>query len=49
MHGKSRVKKVMLGHRVTKVRENRVSYEKVLIKCKAQGHMGHEAPEAQSP
>ena len=35
MHGKSRAKKVILGHAVHKVLNNMVFKETLLIKCKA--------------
>ena len=47
-HGNSRAKKVILGNRVCKVRDNRLCKEKGLIKREARGHIGHEACEAQS-
>ena len=47
MHGNSRAQKVILGHRVHKVRKNRVSREKGLIKREAQGHIEREARETQ--
>ena len=45
MHGNLRAKKVILGHRVRKVRDNRVRKKKGLIKRKARGHLEHEALE----
>ena len=45
MHGTPRPEKVILGHRVRKVRNNRVLKEKGLIKHKAQGHIEHELRE----
>ena len=47
MHGNLRTQKVILGHRVGKVQDNRVLKEKGLIKCEAWGHIGFEAREAQ--
>ena len=47
MHGSSRAKKVILGHRVRKVRNNRVRKKKGLIKYKARGHMEQEVRETQ--
>ena len=44
-HGNSRAQKVILGHRVRKVRDNRVRKEKGLIKCEVRGHIGHEERE----
>ena len=38
---------MILGHRVRKVRDNRVGKEKGLIKRDVRGHIGHEAREAQ--
>ena len=48
MHGNSRSKKVILGHRVSKVRSKvrRVRKEKRLIKRKVRGHTELEAREA---
>ena len=46
MHGNSSAKKVILGHRVHNVRNNRVRKKKGLIKYKARGHIEHEAHEA---
>ena len=43
MHGNSRAQKVILGHRVCKVRNNRVRKEKGL----EGGHTEHKASEAQ--
>ena len=37
---------MILGHRVCKVRDNRVRKENGLIKREAQGHLGHKKPEA---
>ena len=47
MHGNSRAKKVILGHRVRKVQNKRVRKEKRLIKHKALGHIEHKVREAQ--
>ena len=47
IHGNSRAKKVILGHRVCKVQNNRVCMEKGLIKYKARDHIQHEACETQ--
>ena len=47
MHRNSRAKKVILGHRVCKVQNNRVYKEKGLIKYKAWDHIEHEARETQ--
>ena len=47
MHENVRAQKVILGHRVRKVQDNRVLKEKGLIKCEARGHIGFEAREAQ--
>ena len=47
MHGDFRAKKVILRHRVRKVRNNRVCKEKQLIKRKARRHIEHEARETQ--
>ena len=46
MHGNSRAQKVISKHRVRKVRNNRVSKEKGLIKREERGHIGHEIREA---
>ena len=46
MHGNSRTQKVILGHRVCKLRSNRVRRKKGLIKGEARVHTGHEAREA---
>ena len=43
MHGNSREKKVILGQRVSKVRNNGVRNKKGLIKRKARGQIEHEA------
>ena len=45
MHGNSRAQKVILGHIVRKVRNNRVRKEKGLIKRKVQRHIEQEAHE----
>ena len=47
MHGTSRVKKVILGQRVRKVRSNRVHKKKGLIKRKARDHIEYKARETQ--
>ena len=47
MHGNARAKKVILGHRVRKVRNNRVRKKKGLIKCKTRGHIEHKARKTQ--
>ena len=41
MHGSSGAQNVILGHRVRKVRDNRVRKEKELIKREVRGHIGH--------
>ena len=46
MHGNSRAKKVILGQRVRKVQNKRVSKEKRLIKHKPLGHIEHKVREA---
>ena len=48
MHGNSRAKKVISGHEVYKVSNNRFCEEKELIKRKARGHIEYEAREARS-
>ena len=45
MHGNSRAKKVILGYKVRKVRNNKLLKEKGLIKRKARGQIEHEACE----
>ena len=45
MHGNSKAKKVILGNRVRKVRNDKVHKEKGLIKRKARGHIEHEGRE----
>lgn len=47
MHGKSRAKKMILGHTVCKERNNRIHQEKGLINCDARGYIEHEARETQ--
>ena len=46
MHGNSRAQKVILRHRVRKVRDNSVRKEKEFTKREALGHIGHETREA---
>ena len=46
MHGNSRAKKVVSGHGVKKVSNNRFCKEKELIKCKERGHIEYKAREA---
>ena len=45
MHGNSKAKKVILGNRVRKVRNDKVHKEKGLIKRKARGHIEQEGRE----
>ena len=47
MHGKSRAKKMILGHTVCKERNNRIHQEKGLINYEARGYIEHQAPETQ--
>ena len=47
MHGNSGAKKVILGNRVRKVRNNRVRKKKRLIKRNARGQIEYEALETQ--
>ena len=47
MHGKSRAKKMILGHTVCKERNNRIHQEKGLINCEARGYIEHDARETQ--
>ena len=47
IHRNSKAKKVVLGHRVWKVRNNSVCKKKGLMKRKARGHVEDETLEAQ--
>ena len=46
MHGNANVEKVILEHRVCKVRNNRVRKEKGLLKRETLSHIGHDVREA---
>ena len=47
MHGNSGAQKVILGHRVRKLRNSRVLKKKGLVKHEVRGHILQEAHEAQ--